>query len=214
MILLVEVLAAEERIAVGRLHLEHAVADLKDRNVERAAAQIVDRDRRSPVDFFSKPIGQRGRGRLVDDAQHLKARDLAGVLGRLTLSVVEVGGDCDDRLINRIAEESLCVFLQLAQREGLRSGSAVASPRLDPGVAIVARYDLIGDQIVETLRLSVIETAAQKALDGEQCVFRVGHRLALGRLTTAALTPSANAIMDGVVRAPRRSRSPSRPCRP
>jgi hypothetical protein len=39
---LVEVVAAEVRVAVGRLHLEHAVADLEDRDVERAAAEVVD----------------------------------------------------------------------------------------------------------------------------------------------------------------------------
>ena len=40
----VEVFAAEEGVAVGRLHLEHAVADLEDGNVERAAAEVVDGD--------------------------------------------------------------------------------------------------------------------------------------------------------------------------
>src|SRR3546814_8645462 len=41
----VEILAAQEGVAVGRLHLEHAVADLEDRDIERAAAKVVDRDR-------------------------------------------------------------------------------------------------------------------------------------------------------------------------
>ena len=41
---LVEVVAAEVRVAVGRLDLEDAVAQLEDRDVERAAAQVVDGD--------------------------------------------------------------------------------------------------------------------------------------------------------------------------
>ena len=75
----VEVLAAEESVAVGRLHLEHAVADFQDRNVERAAAEVIDRD--GAALLLVEAVGQRGRGRLVDDAQHFEAGDLAGVLG-------------------------------------------------------------------------------------------------------------------------------------
>ena len=45
---LVEVLAAQERVAVGRQHFELVLAvdvgDLDDRDVERAAAQVVHRD--------------------------------------------------------------------------------------------------------------------------------------------------------------------------
>ena len=98
----VEILAAEEGVAVGRLHLEHAVADLEDRDVERAAAKVIDRDRLAVL--LVEAIGQRGRGRLVDDAQHFEAGDLAGVLGRLALGVVEIGRNGDDRLRHRLAE--------------------------------------------------------------------------------------------------------------
>ena len=41
---LVEILTTEESIAVGRLHLEDAIADFKNRHVERAAAEIVNSD--------------------------------------------------------------------------------------------------------------------------------------------------------------------------
>ena len=85
---LVEVVAAEVRVAVGRLHLDDALADLEDRDVERAAAEVVDGDRL--VLLLVEAVGQRRRRRLVDDAHHLEAGDLAGVLGRLALRVVEV----------------------------------------------------------------------------------------------------------------------------
>ena len=69
---LVEVLAAEEGVAVGRLHLEDAVADLEDRDVEGAAAEVVDRDRAAAL--LVEAIGERRGRRLVDDAQHFEAR--------------------------------------------------------------------------------------------------------------------------------------------
>ena len=59
-------------------------------DVERATAEVVDRDHL--VLLLVEAVRQRGRGRLVDDAQHLEPGDLARVLGRLALRVVEVGG--------------------------------------------------------------------------------------------------------------------------
>ena len=80
---MVVVVAAEVRIAVGGFDFEDAVADLEDRNVVRAAAEIPDENRL--VALFLEPVGERGRRRLVDDAQNVEAGDLAGVLRRLAL---------------------------------------------------------------------------------------------------------------------------------
>src|SRR3989338_4617488 len=41
---LVKIVSAQMRVAVGGLHLEHAVADLKDRDIESPATEIVNRD--------------------------------------------------------------------------------------------------------------------------------------------------------------------------
>ena len=67
---LVEVLTAEEGVAVGRLHLEDAVADLEDRDVERAAAEVEDGD--LLVLLLVETVGERCRRRLVDDAEHVR----------------------------------------------------------------------------------------------------------------------------------------------
>ena len=67
----VDVVAAQVRVAVGGLHFEDAVAQLEDGDVEGAAAQIVDGDgaRFGAV----QPVGQRGRGGLVHQPQHFQS---------------------------------------------------------------------------------------------------------------------------------------------
>ena len=93
---LVEVVAAQVVVAAGGQHLDHAVADLDERHVERAAAQVVHQDllRLTVI----QAVRERRRRRLVDDAQHVQPRDAARVLGRLALRVGEVRRDGDDRL--------------------------------------------------------------------------------------------------------------------
>ena len=117
----VDVVAAEVRVAVGRQHLEHAVLDAQDRDVERAAAEVVDGDEAGVP--LVEAVGQRRRRRLVDDAQHLEAGDAAGVARRGALRVVEVRRHGDHRAIDFVVElallgeERLGAALQLAQDE-------------------------------------------------------------------------------------------------
>ena len=108
---LVEVLAAEVRVAGRGVDLEDPVAELQDRDIERAAAEVVDRDGLAALAV--EAVGERGGRRLVDDAHHLEAGDPAGVVRGLALGVVEVGRDGDDRLGDLLAEGLLREFLDL-----------------------------------------------------------------------------------------------------
>ena len=74
----VEVLTAQEGIAVGRQHLELVLAvdfgDLDDGNVESTAAQVVNRDLAVLRAGLVHAVGQRRRRRFVDDAFNVQAR--------------------------------------------------------------------------------------------------------------------------------------------
>ena len=157
--LLVPVVAAEVGVAVGALHLEHAVADLEDRHVEGAAAEVEHEDRLVGRALLVEPVRERRSGGLVDDAQHLEAGDLAGFLGGGALGVVEVGRDRDHRLGDRVAEVGLGVALQLHQRAGA---------------------DLLG-RVLLAVDLHV-PAGAHVALDRADRAVGVGDGLALGHL--------------------------------
>ncbi len=177
---LVEVVAPEVGVAVGGLDLDDALADLEDGDVEGPSAEVVDRDRL--VLLLVQAVGQRRRGGLVDDSEHLEAGDLTRVLRGLALRVVEVGGDRDDRLRHLLAEVLLGGVPHLLQdhRRDLRGRIQLALDR-NAGVSVLGLDDLEGDHLLLFADLGVLAT--HEALDGEDGVLRVGDRLALGHLT-------------------------------
>ena len=129
---IVDIVAAQVRVAVGREHFEDSVLQSQDRDVERAAAEIVDRDDA----FFAlvEPVGERRRGRLIDQAQHFEAGDASGVLGGLPLRIVEIRGHGDHGLRDRLAQRGFGIVLQLAQnvrRDLRRRERLVAELQLD-----------------------------------------------------------------------------------
>mmetsp|Transcript_9996 Transcript_9996/g.40531 ORF Transcript_9996/g.40531 Transcript_9996/m.40531 type:complete len:666 (-) Transcript_9996:681-2678(-) len=183
---LVEVLAAEEGVAVGRqhfeLHLAIDIGDLDDRDVEGAAAEVIDGDLAVALAMLVQAEGQgRGSG-LVDDALDVQAGDAAGVLGGLALGVVEVGRHRDDGLGHFLAEVVLSRLLHLAQHLGadLRRGQLLAA-HFHPGVAVVGGGDGVGHQVDVLLHFLLGELAADQALDRVERVLGVGDGLALGR---------------------------------
>ena len=159
---LVVVVAAQVRVAVGRLHFEDAVADFQHRDVERASAEVPHEN--GLVALLVEAVGQRGGGRLVDDAQHFKPGDAAGVFGGLALRVVKIRGDGDDRLSHLLA--------QIRARIG---GELLQDHRRD----LLRRVTLAVD-----VHLMI---GAHIALDRRDRAFGIGDRLALGELADEPL---------------------------
>merc|ERR1719473_1604923 len=114
----VEVLAAQVRVAGGRLDLEDALLNREERDVEGAAAQVEDEDVALRAGLLVQAVRDRRRGRLVDDAQHVEAGNRARILGRGALGVVEVGGHGDDGARHLLAEERLGNLLHLDENHG------------------------------------------------------------------------------------------------
>ncbi|EAP78313.1 Glutamate dehydrogenase [Roseovarius nubinhibens ISM] len=182
----VKVFTAKERVAIGGFDFEEAFVDLENGHVEGPAAEVIDRDRVGFV--LVETIGQRGRGRLVDDAQHFETGDLAGVFGGLTLGVVEIGGNGNDRLGHFLAEIAFGCLFHLAQDERTDLARRVfLTAGLDPGVAVAAVDDVERHVLLVLGQIRVVGTAADQTFDAKDGVFRVGDSLAFGRLTNEPL---------------------------
>ena len=173
---LVEVVAAERRIAAGRQHFENAARQVEDRDVERAAAQVID-----GIHAFGgviQPVGDRRRRRLVEQAQHRKSGQLGGILGCLALGVVEVRGDGDHRADQRAAERILGPLAQSTQDLG-RNFHRALGPGHGPHPHHAGRlFKVIGHRLAVR---DVAQTASHEALDRNDGVARVArlHRLRL-----------------------------------
>ena len=188
---LVEVLAAKKSIAVGRQNLELMFAvdfgDLDDRNVEGAAAQVVNRHL-AVAAALVEPVRQRRRRGFVDDSPDFQTRDAPGILGRLPLGIVEVRRHSDDGLGHRFAQIVFRRLPHLRQhaRSHLRRRHALVAG-LYPGVAVIRLDDLVGNHLDVFLDHIVSVAAADQPLDGEQRVGGVGNRLPLRRLAYKSL---------------------------
>ena len=121
-----------------------------------------------------KTVSDSGGGGLVDDTEDVETGDDTGVLGSLTLRVVEVGRDGDDSVGDGRAKVGLGGLLHLAEdhgrnllgREGLLLGLV---HDLDVGLAVL-RDDGEGPVLHVGLDLSVVELAADEPLGVEDRV--------------------------------------------
>jgi len=159
----------------------------RDRDVERAAAEVVDGDR-LVLPALLEAVGERGGRRLVDDPEDLEPRDAPRVARRLALRVVEVGRDGDDRLADLLADRLLAELLDLAEDEGGDLlGGVVAVPHPDLHVPVRGRNDRIGEVLAGVPDLGVVPLGANEPLDRVDRLRRVRDRLALGDLADEPL---------------------------
>jgi hypothetical protein len=181
---LVDVVAAQVRVAVGSLHFDDAFTDFQNGNVEGAAAEVVDRD--DFVFLLVETVGESRRRGFVDDALHVETGDLAGVFRGDALGVVEVRRNGDDRFGDLLAEEVFRRELQLSENHRGDLRRSVFLAVRENGNAVTVLDDFIGDHL--HFFADFVEAAPHEALDGINRVFRIGDCLPLGHLANEAFT--------------------------
>ena len=85
----VKVFSSQVGVSGGGEDLEHTVVDAEERDIECSSSEIVDDDL-ALATLLVKTVGDGGGGGLVDDTENVETSDGTGILGGLTLGVVEV----------------------------------------------------------------------------------------------------------------------------
>ena len=183
---LVEIVAAKMGVAVGGFHLEHAVTEFQDGDIEGAAAEVVHSDLHVLV-LLVESVCKGCGGRLVDDTLDVEAGDLAGFLGCLPLGIREVCRNCDDSFGDRLTEIILGSLLHLLEDDCADLLGRVETPvDVDAGGVVVALYYAVRHTCGLTAYLVV--GFAHETLDAEHRILRIGDGLTLCRVADFAFT--------------------------
>lgn len=111
----VEILTTQMGVTSGSLDSEDTTLDVEKRHIESTTTKIVDQDVALLLRLArAQTVGNGGSGGLVNDTEDIETRNGTGVLGSLTLVVVEVGGDGDDGLLDLLAKLGLGNLLHLS----------------------------------------------------------------------------------------------------
>ena len=202
--LVVEIFTAQVSVTVGGLDLEDTVLNGEEGDIEGATTEIEDEDVALALALLVETVSDSGGGGLVDDTLNVETSDLTGVLGGLTLGVVEVSGDGDDGVLDSLSEVRFGDFLHLDKDHGgdllsLESLGLSLELNNDEGLLAGAGLDLEGPELAISLDNLVRELAANEALGVEDSVGGVSGSLVLGGVTDEALLLSEGDVRGGGV---------------
>ena len=187
----VEILTTQVSVTGSRLDLEDTLLDGEERDIEGTTTEIEDEDVALTLNLLVETVGNGSGGRLVDDTEDVEASNETGVLGSLTLRVVEVGGNGDDGVGHLATKVGLGGLTHLGENHGgdLLGGEGLGLALeldLDDGLAGTVD-DLEGEVLHIGLNLSIVELATDETLGIEDGVGGVHGDLVLGGITDETL---------------------------
>jgi NAD-specific glutamate dehydrogenase. len=187
----VEVLTTQVSVAGSGLDLEDTILDGQERDIEGTTTKIEDEDVALALSLLVETIGNGSSSGFVDDTEDVETGNETGILGGLTLRVVEVGRDGNDGTSDGLAQVGLGSLLHLGEDHGrdLLGGENFGLAlefNLNDRLAI-AINDLEGEVLHIALNLRVTELAADQALGVKDSVVGVHGDLVLGGITDETL---------------------------
>merc|ERR1712166_1722486 len=156
----IEIFTTEMGVSVGSLDLEDTVLNGEEGDIEGTTTEIEDEHVSFLGVLFVETVGDSSGGGLVDDSLDGESGNGSGILGGLSLGIVEVGGDGDNGVGDGLTHVSLSDFLHLDEDHG-------------------------GDLI--SLDVLVTEFTANESLGVEDSVGGVSGNLGLGGVSDESL---------------------------
>lgn len=182
----IEVLTTQVSVTVGGLDLEDTLLDLQNGDIESTATKIVDGDH--TVSLLLETVGEGSSSGLVNNTENVQTGNLTGILGGLTLGVVEVSGNGNNGILNGLAKVGLSGLLHLVEDETTNLGRRVLlATGLNPGIAVGVLNDLVGNLLDVTLNFGIGELATNETLGSKESVLRVDDGLTLSGNTDETL---------------------------
>ncbi|KAL0540936.1 hypothetical protein IC582_020961 [Cucumis melo] len=104
----------------GCLHLENSFLDCEERDIKCSSTQIENQNilLANAGRLFVESISNGCSCRLVDDTHNIKTGDDSGVLGGLTLRVIEVSRNGDDGVLHGGTKVSFCNLTHFCKNHG------------------------------------------------------------------------------------------------
>merc|ERR1719422_2526138 len=99
---LIEILSSQMRVSVGRHHLEDAIVDRQQRDIEGATTEVVHQN--ILLSLLVKTVSNGCSRRFIDDTQNVEPRNNTSVFGGLPLLIVEVSWDSDHCMLHLLPQ--------------------------------------------------------------------------------------------------------------
>jgi len=187
----VEVLTTQVSVTSSGLNLEDTLLDGQQGHIEGTTTQIEDQDVALTLSLLVKTVGNGSSGRLVNDTEDVETGNETGVLGSLTLRVVEVGRDGDNGVVNGTTQVGLSGLTHLDQDHSgnlLRSELLVLTLELNLNDGLGSLLNDLERPVLHIrLDLSIGKTTTDQTLSVEDSVVGVHGDLVLGGITDKTL---------------------------
>lgn len=200
--LVIEIFTTKMGVTSSSLDFEDTVVESKEGDIESTTTEIEDEHVLFTLTLLVKTVSNSGSSGLVDDSEHIETSDGTGVLGSLSLGVIEVSRHSDDCVLDGAGQESFSDFSHLDENHGrdffsmeLLDFTLVLDD--DLGLVIGTRLNLEGPELDVLLDNGFIELTTNESLSIEDSVDGVSGSLVLSGITDKSFGFSESNIRRG-----------------